>query len=66
MTLTVRVDDSEGEEAINNALEAAAAERGKGLNITRGRAGDGQITKSEALIAVARAYTGWPAEGDAS
>ncbi|MFW5905386.1 MAG: hypothetical protein ACOCUO_00900 [archaeon] len=55
---TIRVEGTDAR-VVENALIAAADELDADLNGSRGRPADGEISNAEALVEVARAYTGW-------
>lgn len=64
--LTLNVRGSDDVAIVENALEAVAADRDAELNTGRGQPTDGQMTRGEALVELARAYTGWPIEQEVS
>lgn len=56
--LNLRVEGDRARTVLN-ALEAAAEDMGATLRQKRGRAKDGEVTRTEALEEVAESYTGW-------
>lgn len=56
--LNIAVTNPAQQRALENALAAVEDELGAELHRDRGRPGEGQISTPEALVELARAYTG--------
>lgn len=56
--LHLRLTDDEEIETVENALEAVAEAEDKRLN-TAGKPAEDELTRGQALVELAAAYTGW-------